>query len=120
MQYVHFLVFNIKRLNLSSLVHLCNIHGDHETHEALCLVPDDRRFCIFSLRFSQDGKEIIGGANDQCLYIYDRELNKRVLKIQSHEDDVNSVAFADSTSQILFSAADDGLCKVCLLVLFIR
>lgn len=33
-------------------------------------------------------------------------------QIEAHEDDVNSVAFADETSNILFSAADDGLCKV--------
>ncbi|KAG8227768.1 hypothetical protein J437_LFUL005775, partial [Ladona fulva] len=31
---------------------------------------------------------------------------------KAHNDDVNSVAFADDTSQILFSAGDDGLCKV--------
>lgn len=54
----------------------------------------------------------MGGANDECIYVYNRELKKRVLKIRSHEDDVNSVAFADSSSQILFSAGDDGLCKV--------
>jgi WD repeat-containing protein 23 len=82
-------------------------------HEALTLAPDDRRFCIFSLRFSQDGREILGGANDECLYVYDRECKNRVLKIRCHEDDVNSVAFADDSSKILFSAGDDGLCKVC-------
>ncbi|PRD31786.1 UNVERIFIED_CONTAM: Dcaf11 [Trichonephila clavipes] len=32
--------------------------------------------------------------------------------IYSHEDDVNTVAFADNTSQILFSGGDDGICKV--------
>ena len=34
------------------------------------------------------------------------------LQIQAHEDDVDSVTFADASSQILISAADDGLCKV--------
>lgn len=96
----------------SEYIHICNIHGEYETHEALVLSPEDRRFCIFSLRFSQDGREILGGANDECIYVYDRDLNKRSLKIRSHEDDVNSVAFADSTSHILFSGGDDGLCKV--------
>lgn len=93
-------------------VHICNIHGDIELHEALTLSPDDRRFCIFSLRFSQDGSEILGGANDECIYVYDRESRNRTLKIKSHEDDVNSVAFADESSKILFSGGDDGLCKV--------
>jgi WD domain, G-beta repeat. len=35
-----------------------------------------------------------------------------LLQIEGHDDDVNTVAFADSTSQILYSGGDDGLCKV--------
>jgi WD repeat-containing protein 23 len=96
----------------SDSIHVCNIYGDSDTHEALCLCPDTRRFCIFSLVFSDDGHEILGGANDGFLYVFNRECNQRVLKIEAHEDDVNTVAFADETSNILFSAADDGLCKV--------
>ena len=34
------------------------------------------------------------------------------LQIDAHEDDVNAVAFADASSQILFSGGDDGLVKV--------
>lgn len=34
------------------------------------------------------------------------------LQIDGHEDDVNTVAFADGTSQILYSGGDDGICKV--------
>uniref|UniRef100_A0A8C8GPK6 DDB1- and CUL4-associated factor 11 n=1 Tax=Oncorhynchus tshawytscha TaxID=74940 RepID=A0A8C8GPK6_ONCTS len=70
------------------------------------------RFCVFSLAASTDGKEILGGANDGCLYVFDREQNRRTLKIDAHEDDVNAVAFADSSSQLLFSGSDDALCKV--------
>lgn len=86
-------------------------------------------------------------ANDGCLYVFDRELNKRTLKVRAypntptyhkfttphilisslclhivygvcvfqidaHEDDVNAVAFADVSSQLLFSGSDDALCKV--------
>ncbi|RWS15823.1 DDB1- and CUL4-associated factor 11-like isoform X2 [Dinothrombium tinctorium] len=96
----------------SECIHICNVYGQNEAHEALPLNPTERRFCLFSLRFSLDGKEILGGANDECLYIYDLQLNSRVLRIKSHDDDVNSVTFADQSSQILFSAGDDGLCKV--------
>merc|ERR1712071_533726 len=78
----------------------------------LPLRPEARRFCIFSLTFSQDGREVLGGADDGCLYIYDRESNQRTLKIAAHEEDVNTVAYADETSQILFSGSDDGICKV--------
>ncbi|GIX81480.1 hypothetical protein CDAR_224682 [Caerostris darwini] len=96
----------------SECIHICNVSGDQEVHDALPLFPEERRFCVFSLRFSHDGKEILGGANDQFLYVYNREENRRTLRIYSHEDDVNTVAFADNTSQILFSGGDDGICKV--------
>lgn len=35
-----------------------------------------------------------------------------VFQIDAHEDDVNAVAFADVSSQLLFSGSDDALCKV--------
>ncbi|KAI0217277.1 DDB1- and CUL4-associated factor 11 [Lamellibrachia satsuma] len=97
----------------SNYIHLLNIYGEQQIHEALALHPDsDNSFCIFSLAFSMDNRDIMGGANDGALYVYDREKNIRSLKIDAHEDDVNAVAFADATSQILFSGGDDGLCKV--------
>ena len=34
------------------------------------------------------------------------------IQIDSHEDDINAVTFADDSSQILFSGGDDGLVKV--------
>ncbi|XP_034027143.1 DDB1- and CUL4-associated factor 11 [Thalassophryne amazonica] len=96
----------------SNYIHLCSVDGDDEKHTALDLNPDERRFCVFSLAASTDGKEILGGANDGCLYVFDLEQNKRTLKIDAHEDDVNAVAFADGSSQLLFSGSDDALCKV--------
>ena len=33
-------------------------------------------------------------------------------QIDAHEDDVNTVCFADDSPNIIFSGADDGLCKV--------
>ncbi|KAK2104005.1 DDB1- and CUL4-associated factor 11 [Saguinus oedipus] len=74
--------------------------------------PDERRFAVFSIAVSSDGREVLGGANDGCLYVFDREQNRRTLQIESHEDDVNAVAFADISSQILFSGGDDAICKV--------
>ncbi|KAI1902152.1 hypothetical protein AGOR_G00041760 [Albula goreensis] len=96
----------------SDYIHVCSVDGDNEKHTALDLNPDERRFCVFSLAASSDGKEVLGGANDGCLYVFDREQNKRTLKIDAHEDDVNTVAFADRSSQLLFSGSDDALCKV--------
>ncbi|XP_015191520.1 PREDICTED: DDB1- and CUL4-associated factor 11 isoform X1 [Polistes dominula] len=96
----------------SECLYLCPVYGDSNTQESLSLCPGDRRFCIFSLVFSSDGREILGGANNGYLYVYDRECHQRAFRIEGHDDDVNTVAFADNTSQILYSAGDDGLCKV--------
>ena len=41
-----------------------------------------------------------------------------LLQIEGHDDDVNTVAFADSTSQILYSGGDDGLCKVPIFAMY--
>ncbi|XP_025048596.1 LOW QUALITY PROTEIN: DDB1- and CUL4-associated factor 11 [Alligator sinensis] len=96
----------------SDYIHICNIYGDGDNHTALDLRPDERRFAVFSLTVSSDGREVLGGANDGCVYVFDREQNRRTLKIESHEDDVNAVAFADASSHILFSGGDDAICKV--------
>uniref|UniRef100_A0A8C9ZVK1 Ddb1 and cul4 associated factor 11 n=1 Tax=Sander lucioperca TaxID=283035 RepID=A0A8C9ZVK1_SANLU len=103
---------NVLYSSWSDYIHMCSIDGDSENHTALDLNPDERRFCVFSLAASTDGNEILGGANDGCLYVFDLEQNKRTLKIDAHEDDVNAVAFADSSSQLLFSGSDDAVCKV--------
>ncbi|XP_062994030.1 DDB1- and CUL4-associated factor 11 isoform X1 [Elgaria multicarinata webbii] len=96
----------------SDYIHICNIYGESDTHTALDLRPDERRFAVFSLAVSSDGREVLGGANYGCVYVFDMEQNKRTLKIESHEDDVNAVAFADNSSHILFSGGDDAICKV--------
>ncbi|XP_017753181.1 PREDICTED: DDB1- and CUL4-associated factor 11 isoform X2 [Eufriesea mexicana] len=96
----------------SECLYLCPIRGDSNSQVSLSLCPEHRRFCVFSLVFSSDGREILCGANDGFLYVYDRECHRRASKIDGHNNDVNTVAFADNTSQILYSAGDDGLCKV--------
>ncbi|CAK9798391.1 DDB1- and CUL4-associated factor 11 [Anthophora quadrimaculata] len=96
----------------SECLYLCPVYGDSSVQETLSLCPEHRRFCVFSLVFSSDGREILGGANDGYLYIYNRECHQRAFRIEGHDNDVNTVAFADNTSQILYSAGDDGLCKV--------
>lgn len=96
----------------SSSLHMCSVHGDSDKQEPLCLVNTGRRFCVFSVIFSSDGREILGGANDGCIYVYDRQRSERTLRIRAHEYDVNTVAFADNTSHIIYSGGDDGLIKV--------
>jgi WD40 repeat protein len=52
--------------------------------------------------------------NSEAFFIdrYFRTIFFSFFQIEGHDDDVNTVAFADSTSQILYSGGDDGLCKV--------
>ncbi|XP_020822785.1 DDB1- and CUL4-associated factor 11 isoform X1 [Phascolarctos cinereus] len=96
----------------SDYIHICNIYGEGDTHTALDLRPDQHSFIVFSIAVSSDGREVLGGANNGCLYIFDREQNRRVLQMESHDNDVNAVAFADTSSHILFSGGDDAICKV--------
>uniref|UniRef100_A0A915CK33 Transcription factor TFIIE alpha subunit C-terminal domain-containing protein n=2 Tax=Parascaris univalens TaxID=6257 RepID=A0A915CK33_PARUN len=73
---------------------------------------DFGRFALFSLRFNFDGTEIVSAGSDGRLYVYDRNSSSNVLSIPAHEDDVNAVSFGDTSRYLIFSAGDDGLCKV--------
>ena len=72
-------------------VHVCRLFEDSENQDALPLCPEERRFCIFSLGFSSDGREILGGANDGFLYVYDRECNQRALRVSDHHMEFNNM-----------------------------
>ncbi|WVQ72216.1 hypothetical protein IAR50_001763 [Cryptococcus sp. DSM 104548] len=68
---------------------------------------------IWSIRFSADGEEIVAGASEGNIMVYDIEARKRTLCVQGHNDDVNAVCFADqSSTNILVSGSDDGFVKV--------
>ncbi|KAD6120163.1 hypothetical protein E3N88_11434 [Mikania micrantha] len=86
-----------------------------EIHEGLEFSGDHGggySFGIFSVKFSNDGRELVAGSNDDSIYVYDIEANKLSLRIQAHMSDVNSVCFADETSHLIYSGSDDNLCKV--------
>ena len=46
------------------------------------------------------------------LLVYDLLAGRRTVKIQAHEDDVNSCCWADMGSNVLISASDDTFIKV--------
>eukprot|EP00008_Paramoeba_atlantica_P005767 CAMPEP_0201477176 /NCGR_PEP_ID=MMETSP0151_2-20130828/2248_1 /ASSEMBLY_ACC=CAM_ASM_000257 /TAXON_ID=200890 /ORGANISM="Paramoeba atlantica, Strain 621/1 / CCAP 1560/9" /LENGTH=479 /DNA_ID=CAMNT_0047857801 /DNA_START=1488 /DNA_END=2927 /DNA_ORIENTATION=+ len=81
----------------------------HASHN---MRPETRRFCLFSIKFSPDNREILGGASDYCLYIYDQETEQRTVKITAHRDDINAVQWADESANVVFSGSDDTFCKV--------
>lgn len=102
----------------SVTVHISPVNGNNnEDLQCLYLQVDQPRFCVFSLSFSACGKEIINGTSDGCIYIYDRYLNRRTLKIPvgnflRNEIDVNAVGFLDDSSNVMFSGMDDGVVKL--------
>ncbi|CAF1031419.1 unnamed protein product [Rotaria sordida] len=78
----------------------------------LHLEPHSHSFSIFSLQYSADGSEIIGGSNDTCVYIYDLHRQKRTLRVQAHEDDVNAVRFIDNSNSLIVSGSDDNFVSI--------
>ncbi|MCJ1245808.1 hypothetical protein MMC30_003012 [Trapelia coarctata] len=81
--------------------------GSHRVHRGW------RNFGIWSIRFSGDGREIVAGTGDHCVYVYDLESRRSILRIPGHNDDVNAVCFGDQSSpHILYSGSDDHLIKV--------
>ncbi|GES76587.1 WD repeat protein [Rhizophagus clarus] len=67
---------------------------------------------LWSIRFSNDSRELVGGASDSNIYVYDIETRNVLLQLNGHDDDVNAVCFADDSSHILFSGSDDTYIKV--------
>ncbi|ERL90715.1 DDB1- and CUL4-associated factor 11 [Dendroctonus ponderosae] len=96
----------------STNIHMCQVSGDSDRQEPFTLTSANRRFCVFSVVYSSDGKELVCGANNGCLYTYDIQRTTCTSRIEAHEYDTNRVLFADDTSQIIYSGGDDGLVKV--------
>ncbi|XP_055345296.1 DDB1- and CUL4-associated factor 11-like [Paramacrobiotus metropolitanus] len=94
----------------SDAVHVASVHSD-SVHVAVPLNPGQPSTCgVFSLMFSHDDQEILCGVNQGDIYVCN--LTGRSQCIVAHQEDVNCVAFADHSSQILYSAGDDGIIKV--------
>jgi len=96
----------------SDYVYIANTMGEHEIHQALNFSPDSQRFCLFSIQFSPDSREILGGSCDKHIYIYDLDRREILHKIIAHMDDINAVAYADNSNQIIYSGSDDSLIKI--------
>ncbi|UMM12585.1 hypothetical protein L5515_001290 [Caenorhabditis briggsae] len=68
---------------------------------------------VFCVRFSDDSEQIVCGTSEYSIHVFDVEQRRRIRTIvNAHEDDVNSVCFADYGSNLIYSAGDDGLVKV--------
>ncbi|CAI2310496.1 unnamed protein product [Caenorhabditis sp. 36 PRJEB53466] len=68
---------------------------------------------VFCVRFSNNSEQLVCGTSDYSIHVFDVEQRRRVRTIvNAHEDDVNSVCFAEQGSNLIYSAGDDGLVKV--------
>lgn len=97
--------------------HICPLNStSDEDIRCLSLNTNINRFGAFSLAFSNNGKEIISGGSDASVYIFDRELNERTLRIPVRNDgqvtDVNCVGFVDESSHLFYSGSDDACIRV--------
>eukprot|EP00127_Corallochytrium_limacisporum_P003593 Clim_evm76s150 gene=Clim_evmTU76s150 len=96
----------------SDHVNFVNLVSAEEYHEPLLFNEGDHHFCPFSIKFSHDASEILAGANDACLYIYDMEERKVSQRFRAHDDDINCVNYLDEGRNIILSGSDDSMCKV--------
>ena len=94
-----------------------NPADDQQVMLDMSAIENGRRYShgegLFSVRFSGNSKEIIAGARGGSIYVYDIEARQRVLAVDGHRDDVNSVCFADvGSSNMLLSGSDDATVRI--------
>lgn len=67
-----------------------------------------------SVKFSGDGKEILGGSKAGHILIYDMMSNRVSTVVRdAHDDEINSVCWANrESSNLLFTGSDDCFVKV--------
>ncbi|CAK9218686.1 unnamed protein product [Sphagnum troendelagicum] len=111
--------------SITPVVHLVNVGSESggvqslanvtDIHEGLNFTTDfrgDNVFGLWTVQFSNDGRELVAGSSDKRIYVYDLEANKPVLCILAHKDDVNAVVFADESCHLIYSGSDDHICKI--------
>ncbi|KAH9610613.1 hypothetical protein KSS87_009858 [Heliosperma pusillum] len=111
--------------SMSPVVHIVNVESGvkeslanvTEIHEGLNFArenddSDEYISGIFSVKFSTDGREIVAASSDSAIYVYDLSSNQCTLRLFAHEDDVNTVCFADESGHLMYSGSDDSFCKV--------
>ncbi|KAJ3140916.1 hypothetical protein HK100_008280 [Physocladia obscura] len=81
----------------------------YSSHIAL---PFNEDCGIWSVRLSEDGREVVAGASEGYIFVQDVVTKTVLHRVEAHNEDVNAVAFADESANILISGSDDGKVKV--------
>lgn len=67
------------------IVHAWRIHDDSDqagsAQDKLAIDVEESRFACFSVSVSYDGHYALAGANDGCIYLYDRHSDKLTLRV---------------------------------------
>ncbi|CAB3410590.1 unnamed protein product [Caenorhabditis bovis] len=88
-------------------------NGQNAIWHQIDLGDTEHNVAVFSLKFSDDNRQVVCGSSTYCISLIDVERRIPIQTIDSaHEDDVNSVCFADESSNLIYSGGDDGLVKV--------
>jgi len=108
--------------SINPFVHLVGVGGERysgvdsvanvtDVHECLELTPSDEdgeHFGIWSVKLGSRKPELIAGASDSNVYVYDMETKNTVARAHGHSDEVNAVAYADSSDNVILSGSDDS------------
>jgi DDB1- and CUL4-associated factor 11 len=100
-------------------VHLVDIETLCTKHERLTfdLADEDRHYggpALMSIKFSGDGREVLGGSKSGHILIYDMMQNRVTTVVdRAHDDEINTVCWANrDSSNLLFTGSDDCFVKV--------
>ncbi|KAB1214124.1 hypothetical protein CJ030_MR5G027261 [Morella rubra] len=87
---LHYLVYS----SMSPIIHIVNVGSPGteslanitEIHDGLDFSVDDDydEFGIFSVKFSNDGRELVAASSNNSIYVYDLEAKKLCLRIPAH------------------------------------
>lgn len=105
---------------LGPLIHIVDLYTLSKFHHCIDMrsepdgVMTQRNFRCGGCKFNGDGNEIVAGSHCQGIAVYDLEKEYKVVRItNAHDNDINSVCFANrENSHIIYTASDDCMIKV--------
>jgi WD repeat-containing protein 23 len=105
--------------SLSPVLHFVGLALHHDTGTPFRDTLDFSKGCVWggfsllSLRLSGDNREVLSGASDDCVYLYDLERQLVTAKIKAHQDEVNAVTYLyPCATNLLVSGSDDTYIKL--------
>mmetsp|Transcript_13593 Transcript_13593/g.20587 ORF Transcript_13593/g.20587 Transcript_13593/m.20587 type:complete len:620 (+) Transcript_13593:110-1969(+) len=85
---------------------------EHVDHFPCRITQEDRHFCAFSIQFSDDSQKILVGGSDHRCYQYDLNAQTCAVSFVAHNNDVNTITYATTNSNVFLSGSDDKLIKI--------